>query len=226
MVKTMQTMWWKYISILLIIYAIVFGFLGKAPAQNILNETIRAVHFHVPMWFGMIILFTFSLWYSVKFLRKGDLVDDLIAVETANIGILFGILGLVTGAIWAKYTWGAWWNGDPKQNMAAICMLIYLAYSVLRSSIDDIEKRGRISAIYNIFAFCAIFPLLFIIPRLTDSLHPSNGGNQGFVVYDMNSELRKVFYPAVIGFTMLGLWIAALRVRIRRSEYKFLKLIS
>jgi len=218
-------MWWKYLSIIIMIYVILMGFLYQAPRLDILNETIRAVHFHVPMWFGMIILLTFSLVYSVKFLRKGRLEDDLIAVETANIGILFGILGLLTGSIWAKYTWGSWWTGDPKQNMAAICMLIYLAYSVLRSSIDDLEKRGRISAVYNIFAFCAIFPLLYIIPRLTDSLHPSNGGNEGFVVYDMNSNLRIVFYPAVIAFTILGLWIAALRVRIRTIEYKLLKLI-
>jgi len=221
----MKSMWWKYLSIIIMIYVILMGFLYQAPRLDILNETIRAVHFHVPMWFGMIILLTFSLVYSVKFLRKGRLEDDLIAVETANIGILFGILGLLTGSIWAKYTWGSWWNGDPKQNMAAICMLIYLAYSVLRSSIDDLEKRGRISAVYNIFAFSAIFPLLYIIPRLTDSLHPSNGGNEGFVVYDMNSNLRIVFYPAVIAFTILGLWIAALRVRIRTIEYKLLKLI-
>jgi len=221
----MKSMWWKYLSIIIMIYVILMGFLYQAPRLDILNETIRAVHFHVPMWFGMIILLTFSLVYSVMFLLWGRLEHDLIAVETANIGILFGILGLLTGSIWAKYTWGSWWNGDPKQNMAAICMLIYLAYSVLRSSIDDLEKRGRISAVYNIFAFFAIFPLLYIIPRLTDSLHPSNGGNEGFVVYDMNSNLRIVFYPAVIAFTILGLWIASLRVRIRTIEYKLLKLI-
>jgi len=225
MINTMKSMWWKYLSIIIMIYVILMGFLYQAPRLDILNETIRAVHFHVPMWFGMIILLTFSLVYSVMFLLWGRLEHDLIAVETANIGILFGILGLLTGSIWAKYTWGSWWNGDPKQNMAAICMLIYLAYSVLRSSIDDLEKRGRISAVYNIFAFFAIFPLLYIIPRLTDSLHPSNGGNEGFVVYDMNSNLRIVFYPAVIAFTILGLWIASLRVRIRTIEYKLLKLI-
>lgn len=224
MQKIMRQQWWKYLSILIMLYAIIMGFLYKAPALDILNETIRAVHYHVPMWFGMMILFFFSLVYSVRFLRTGNLQDDLIAVETTNIGILFGVLGLLTGSIWARYTWGAWWNGDPKQNMAAICMLIYLAYSVLRSSIDDTDKRGRISAVYNIFAFCAMIPLLFVIPRLTDSLHPSNGGNEGFVVYDMNNNLRVVFYPAVIGFTMLGLWIASLRVRLRTIEYKKLKI--
>jgi len=201
------------------------GFLYQAPALDILNESIRALHFHVPMWFGMMILFLISVIQSVKYLRTGDLKHDLVAAETANVGIIFGLLGLVTGMIWANYTWGSWWNGDPKQNMSAICLLIYLAYSVLRSSVNDPEKKGRIAGVYNIFAFCAMIPLLFIIPRLTDSLHPSNGGNEGFVVYDLDSNLRIVFYPAVIGFTLLGLWAASLRVRTRMLYYKLLKLV-
>lgn len=201
------------------------GFLYAAPAQHILNESIRALHFHVPMWFGMMILFLISVIQSVKHLRTGDLKYDLVAAETANVGIVFGLLGLVTGMVWANYTWGSWWNGDPKQNMSAICLLIYLAYSILRSSVNDPEKRGRISGVYNIFAFCAMIPLLFIIPRLTDSLHPSNGGNEGFVVYDLDNSLRIVFYPAVIGFTLLGLWAASLRVRTRMLHYKLLKLV-
>ncbi len=225
MEKVMKQMWWKYLGVFILILVIWFGFMHSAPRLDILNETIRAVHFHVPMWFGMMILLTFSLVYSIKFLRSNKLEHDLIAVETANIGILFGILGLLTGSIWAKFTWGSWWNGDPKQNMAAIFMLIYLAYSVTRSSIDDPEKRGKISAIYNIFAFASLIPLLFIIPRLTDSLHPSNGGNQGFVTYDMNNDLKIIFYPAVIGWTIIGLWAASLRVRLRTLEYRLLKLI-
>ena len=225
MLKFMHQMWWKYASVLIILYVIFMGFLYQAPALDILNESIRALHFHVPMWFGMMILFLISVIQSVKYLRTGDLKHDLVAAETANVGIIFGLLGLVTGMIWANYTWGSWWNGDPKQNMSAICLLIYLAYSVLRSSVNDPEKKGRIAGVYNIFAFCAMIPLLFIIPRLTDSLHPSNGGNEGFVVYDLDSNLRIVFYPAVIGFTLLGLWAASLRVRTRMLYYKLLKLV-
>ena len=97
--------------------------------------------------------------------------------------------------------------------------MIYLAYFVLRGSFENPEQRGRISAVYNIFAFSALIPLLFVLPRLTDSLHPGNGGNPGFNTYDLDSRLRLVFYPAVVGWTLLGIWIATLRVRLRRVSH-------
>jgi heme exporter protein C len=120
--------------------------------------------------------------------------------------------------VWAQFTWGDWWSGDPKQNASAIGMMIYLAYFVLRGSFQNEDQRNRISAVYNIFAFMALIPLLFILPRLTDSLHPGNGGNPGFNAYDLDNRLRMVFYPAVIGWTLLGVWIATIRMRIRRIE--------
>ena len=133
---------------------------------------------------------------------------------------MFGILGLVTGMIWATYTWGAPWSGDPQQNNSAIALLIYLAYLVLRNSMDDEQKRARIGAVYNIFAFAALVPLLFILPRMTDSLHPGKGGNPGFNAYDLDSKLRAVFYPAVIGWTLMGVWFATIRIRMRKLTEK------
>ncbi len=115
---------------------------------------------------------------------------------------------------WARFTWGAWWVNDPKLNGAAIGMLIYCAYLILRSSLEDEQQRARISAIYNIFAFSTLIPLLFILPRLTDSLHPGNGGNPGFSNYDLDNNMRIVFYPAVIGWILLGVWLTQLGVRI------------
>jgi heme exporter protein C len=119
--------------------------------------------------------------------------------------------------IWANYTWGAPWHGDPKQIGAAIALLVYFAYFVLRGSFDNQEQRARLSSIYNIFAFATMVPLLFIIPRLPDvaSVHPGNGGNPGFNAYDLDSRMRLVFYPAVIGWFLVGLWIVTLRVRVK-----------
>jgi heme exporter protein C len=99
-------------------------------------------------------------------------------------------------------------------------MLIYFAYLLLRSSFEDEQRRARISAIYNVFAFSVFIPLIYILPRLTDSLHPGNGGNPAFSSYDLDNAMRLVFYPAVIGWTLLGVWITTLRarlVRIRRG---------
>lgn len=212
--------WWKVLAALLLFYTIIGGLLLDVPRLPILNETIRVLHFHVPMWFGMLGLLLLSVIYAVRYLRSGNLQHDRYAVEMANAGLVFGILGILSGMFWAYYTWGDYWSNDPKQNASAIGLLIYLAYFVLRSSFEDDHQRARISSVYNIFAFAALVPLLFILPRLTSSLHPGNGGNPGFNAYDLDSKLRMVFYPAVIGWFLLGLWLAKLRVRLRLVQDK------
>jgi heme exporter protein C len=212
--------WWKVLAGALLVYTLTAGLLLDAPRLPILNETIRALHFHVPMWFGMLGLLLLSVIYSIRYLRTGELRLDRYAVELANAGLIFGILGILTGMFWAYYTWGDYWSNDPKQNASAIGLLIYLAYFVLRSSFEDDHQRARISSVYNIFAFAALVPLLFILPRLTSSLHPGNGGNPGFNAYDLDSKLRVIFYPAVIGWFLMGLWLAKLRVRRRLVQDK------
>lgn len=212
----MQKSWWKILAIALLLYTIIAGLLLDAPRLPILNETIRALHFHVTMWFGMILMLLAAVVYSIKYLRTNIIQYDDLAVEFTNAAILFGVLGITTGMLWAKFTWGDYWSGDPKQNGSAIGLLMYFAYLILRNSLTDTQRRARIGAIYNIFAFAAFIPLIFVLPRLTDSLHPGNGGNPGFNAYDLDSNLRIIFYPAIIGWTLLGTWIATIRVRTRR----------
>lgn len=216
----MKKSWWKILTIVLLAYTIVAGLLLDVPRLPILNETIRALYFHVTMWFGMIIMLVVAVIYSIKFLQTNDLRNDDIAIEFTNAAILFGVLGIITGMLWAKFTWGDYWSGDPKQNASAIGLLMYFAYLILRNSLTDVHQRGRIGAVYNIFAFAAFIPLIFVLPRLTDSLHPGNGGNPGFNAYDMDSNLRLVFYPAVIAWTLLGTWLSVIRVRLKRAERK------
>lgn len=210
--------WWKVLGILLMYYVVIYGFTIEVPRLAILNETIRNLFFHVAIWFAMFILLIVSVIFSIKYLKSSDLRHDIVASEFATMGIVFGILGVATGSVWAKFTWGDWWVNDPKLNATTIALLIYLAYFVLRSSIEDDHQKGRISAVYNIFAFAAAVPLIFILPRLTDSLHPGNGGNPGFSAYDLNSSLRTVFYPAVIGWTLMGVWFATLRIRLKKMQ--------
>ncbi|TAE48596.1 MAG: ABC transporter permease [Cytophagia bacterium] len=218
----MKKNWWKILTVFLMIYTILMGFLGDVPHLPILNESIRNLYFHVPMWFGMILILSASVYHSILYLKSQKEKNDFYAVESVNIGILFGILGIITGMVWAKPTWGAYWSGDPKQNASAIALLMYLAYSVLRSSITDEQTRAKFSAVYAVFAFAVFIPLIFILPRLTDSLHPGNGGNPGFNVYDQAKSLRLVFYPAVLAWTLVGWWIVTLRVRIRVWAFKMM----
>lgn len=216
--------WIKITSVLLLGYTILGGLLFDVPRLNIVNETIRALYFHVPMWFGMVVLFCVSTIYAVQYLRNPSIEKDIKSVEFANTGLMLGMLGIFTGMLWANYTWGSPWHGDPKQNGAAISLLVYLAYFVLRGSIENEEQRARLSAVYNIFAFAAMIPLIFIIPRMTSSMHPGSGGNPGFNMYDLDSKMRMVFYPAVAGWILLGIWIATLRVRVRNIDEKLIDL--
>jgi heme exporter protein C len=195
------------------------------PFRNILYETIRNTYFHVPLWFAMIFILIGSVTFSVRYLREGELEEDCRAQALTKVGILFGILGLATGAIWAKNTWGAYWSGDVKQNMTAIALLIYLAYFILRAVFDDPDKRARISAVYNIFAFVALIPLIYVVPRLTDSLHPGAGGNPAFGSEDLDNTMRLVFYPAIIGWTLVGYWLGNLLYRMERIRLKWFDLL-
>ncbi|WP_428330755.1 cytochrome c biogenesis protein [Mucilaginibacter sp.] len=218
--KFIYQTWWKVLVVILIIYTLIAGILFGVPRLAILHETIRNLYFHVPMWMAMLTVFTISVFFSVLYLRTEKEEYDLIAVECVNTGMLFYSLGLLTGMLWAKYTWGAFWSGDPKQNSAAIAFLLYCAYLVLRNSIDEEQKRAKISAIYNIFAFPIMIVLIFVLPRLTGSLHPGSGGNPGFNKYDLDSRMRVVLYPAFIAWSFLAIWIASIRYRIRLIEYK------
>ena len=216
--------WLKILAVVLLFYVHIGGMLFDVPRLNILNETIRALYFHVPMWFGMVLLFLLSVYYSILYLRNPAPRFDYRAVEYANVGLTFGILGMVTGMLWANYAWGSPWHGDPKQNGAAIALLVYLAYFVLRGSVENEEQRARLSAVYNIFAFAAMVPLIFIIPRMTSSMHPGSVGNPGFNMYDLDSRMRLVFYPAIIGWFLIGVWIVSIRVKVRTLEDKIIEL--
>ena len=201
-----------------LMYTVIAGLLTDVPRLPILHETIRNQYFHVCMWFAMLILFTVSLIYSIRHLSNQKQEQDIIAAEAANTGILFGILGLITGSIWARFTWGAWWTNDVKLNGAAITMLTYFAYLILRNAIPDEQKRGKVAAVYNIFAYVMMLVFIMIYPRMSDSLHPGNGGNPGFSKYDLDNHMRMVFYPAVIGWTLLGVWIMTIRIRIQKIK--------
>lgn len=130
-----------------------------------------------------------------------------------NVSLLFGILGITTGSLWARATWGGWWTYDTKLNGSALTLLMYFAYVVLRGSVPDAHKRGRLAAVYNIFAFMLMLVFIMVLPRLTDSLHPGNGGNPAFSAYDLDDSLRSVFYPACLGWILLGIWAFNLRLR-------------
>lgn len=194
------------------------------PYRNILVETIRNIYYHVAIWFAMFILLLVSVVRSTQYLRTKDIHYDTQSDALVKVGIVYGVLGLVTGSLWAKFTWGTFWTTDVKLNMAAVSMLIYFGYLLLRSSIPDRERSATVSSAYSIFAYLAMIPLLFVVPRMTDSLHPGNGGNPALGGEDLDNTMRMVFYPMIIGLTLLGLWMAQIKWRIEQIILKKLGL--
>ena len=203
---------------------IVAGFtLSAATKLPILEQTARNLYFHVPMWFTMMAAYFTSAYFGFKDLKTEDLTWDVKAAEATRIAMLFGVLGMLTGIMWSRFTWflgtGKWWGSDPKQVMAAVQLLIGGAYFVLRSGLENPRTRARISAVYSLFSAVSVIFLLYVLPRLTNSLHPGAGGNPAFDKIT-DPTMRLVFYPAILGFFGIAWWLYQQRVRLALIEQR------
>lgn len=209
---------WKYVVAGWMTIVIIVGFLIPIPDIPILKQSARNLFLHVPMWFTMAVCFSAGLVYSIKYLNSPDPETDRKAETATQVGLIFGICGLLTGSIWARFTWGTWWTfAEPRMNLSALGMMIYVAYFVLRTAFDDPEKRAKIAAVFNVFAATTIPFLLYIIPRQLPSLHPGAEGNPAFSEITA-PELRYIFYPAVVGFIGLAVWISNIMNRYKRIK--------
>ncbi|MFO7978609.1 MAG: cytochrome c biogenesis protein CcsA [Bacteroidales bacterium] len=215
MMRFIRNNWWKILAVMLLAYVIVGGLLWEVPALPVVRQTIRNIYFHVGMWFSMMFILGLSLFYSIRYLRYFRVHDDLMAWVAVKTALVFGALGLVTGMLWAYNTWGSFWVNDPKLTGAAVGMLTYLAYLVLRSSVEEHDKRARLAAVYNIFAFVLFFVFIMILPRLAEaSIHPGIDGNPALSSGDLDPRMQKVFFPAMVGWILLSLWIFRVYARL------------
>lgn len=211
---------WKYVVAVWMTGVLVAGFLIPIPEIPILLESSRNLFLHVPMWFTMAVCFAAGFVYSIKYLNDPDLATDRKAESFTQIGLLFGICGLVTGSLWARFTWGSWWTfAEPRMNLSALGMMIYVAYFILRTAFENPDKRAKIAAVFNVFAATTIPFLLYIIPRQLPSLHPGAEGNPAFSEITA-PELRYVFYPAVVGFIALAVWLYDILYRYKEMKYQ------
>ncbi len=237
---------YKAVGVGLILYALIYGMTATLPVMRTLEQSSRNLFYHVPMWFTEVVLMAISVFFSIKYLRMTDpeaktsgnpLIADTRARESALLGVLFNGLGLITGIIWGRVSWGqnipsnefaAWWVWDPIQTCALITLLIYLGYFLLRSSFAEPEQRAKIAAVYNIFAFAALIPLFFVIPRILDGLHPTaQGENTGlFDTKNVTNIYRMVLYPSALGFILLSIWIYQVRVRISSLDLRIEHLMA
>ena len=189
----------------------------KAPLVPVLEETTRVLYFHIPAAWLTVVALGWSMVNSILYLAKRDLRADDHAAAAAELGLLFCIGATVSGALWAKAMWGAYWNWDPRETSIFFLLLLYTAYLALRGSIEDEEKRARLSAVYSVAAFVAVPFLIFVVPRMYETLHPDPIINPRGKV-DMDPMIRWSFLAMLVGFTGLYVWMQSLRVRVSRLE--------
>jgi len=212
----------KTLKLLLLPYMaafIVAAFLWPAPAEGFIGESSRIVFFHVPCAWTATLAFLVAAGYSAAYLARRNPRHDAAAASAVRLGLLFAALTLVTGSIFARIMWGAYWNWDPRQTSYLLLVFLYGAYLFLRGSVDDRERRARMSAAYAIFAAILMPFLVFVAPRVTASLHPQTIINpQGQIL--MDAPTRVVFFGGLLGFSLLFFWLLALETRAEGDEAK------
>jgi heme exporter protein C len=208
---------WRILLFLWIAAALLGGFLW-APLVPELGETTRVLYFHIPCAWLMAVAFTWSCLHSVLYLVRRRVEHDDQAGAAAELGLLFCIGAAVSGALWAKAKWGTYWNWDPRETTIFFLFLIYGAYLALRSAIEGEGKRARLSAVYSVIAFVTVPFLIFVVPRLYATLHPSpilpQRGERGSI----DPRIVVCFVAMLMGFTALFFWLVSLRVKILRFE--------
>lgn len=189
-----------------------------------LGDRARIIFFHVPMSWVAVLAFLMSMWYGIVYLRRRDIHYDIKSSSAAELGFIFCILATVTGSIWARFNWGSFWNWDPRETSIFVLLLIYGAYFSLRSALEIEERRASLSAVYSIIAFVTVPFFIFIMPRITFSLHPGGAGSVAPVLNTsgkmyMGTGMKYVFFASLLGFTGLFLWLLELRTRIATVSY-------
>jgi heme exporter protein C len=175
-----------------------------------LEEKAKIIFFHVPTAWLAVIAFLMAMIYGVKYLKNKNLDDDAKSNAALQLGMVFCILATVTGSIWAKFTWGAFWHWDPRETSIFVLLLIYGSLFALRSAVENEDKRARLSAVYSIFSFLTVPFFIFIMPRIMTGLHPgsANDDTSGPVVdFKMNANMQLIFYLSLLAFTILYYWI-------------------
>jgi heme exporter protein C len=206
--KILLTIWMAVI--------IVASFLYAGAAAGFPGETSRILFFHVPQAWIATLAFLISMIASAVYLAKRRVRADYLAQSAAELGFLFCVLATITGSVFAKATWGAFWNWDPRQTSIVILLMIYGAYFAIRSAVSDPDRRRVFAGVYSILAFVTVPFLVFVVPRITTSLHPENTMNPASP--GMDPKTLKVFLGSLFAYTGLFVWMLRLKIRVLRIE--------
>jgi heme exporter protein C len=197
---------------------IIGAFLYAPPAMNFRVPALaRMMFFHVPIAMAASVASVVSAWYAIRYLMTHDLRVDIKSHAASGLAMLYWLLTTISGALFAKVEWGAYWNWDPKQSGIFILLLIYMAYFALRTAVVDPRKAAAVSAGYALFAAVTVPFLTYVLPNAPgiQTNHPTG------VVFSedgMDSRYKLIFWSATAGFLGLSLWIFRLQVSIEEMR--------
>lgn len=212
----------KVLAIILITAVTILAFVTDPPlaAMQAGGGASRLFYFHVPIAQVSFLSFMIAAVYAIVFLRKRNPDHDRSATTSAEIGLIFSIVALVTGALWAKQAWGAYWNWDPRQLFLFALILFYGAFFALRQATTNSDTKRRVSSVYLIFGG-AISPFLFfVLPRLYQSLHEDANEvvASAATKSTMSPQVATIFGASTLGFLLLYIWMFKLGVAASRIE--------
>ena len=206
-----------YLTILSIL--LFLGALGMvffyAPLEAVMNYVQKVFYFHISnAWVGMLgflVAAVAGVYYLVTKNPKWDIVE-LAAVE---ISIVFFLIAIITGSIWAKPTWGTYWTWDARLTTAAILEMIYLAYLLLRQGIEEPERRARFSAVYTLVGAVSV-PITFLSIRIWQTIHPVviGGGSSAQGSFGMTPAMLLTMFFCLITFSVIFSTLLWYRVRL------------
>ena len=190
-----------------------------APTDRNLGLSQRIFYFHVSMaWVGFLAFF-WVLVGSVGYLWKRSQRMDRLAYSSAEIGVVFTTLMLITGVLWAKPSWGVWWTWDPKLTTSLILWLIYVAYLMLRAYSPRGDQGARFAAVLGIIGFIDV-PIIYLSVVWWRTVHPPvvlGPVAEG----SLEPSMRMVLMACTVAFTLLFAYLLMDRQALRRSEEEF-----
>jgi len=191
-----------------------YAMLVWAPVEVTLGESYRVFYLHVPAAWVAYLALGMSLVSSILYLKTKNSKFDTFAEVTAILGVLYATLTIILGSIWANVAWGTYWNWDPRETTTLILWISYAGYLGLRASIENVEKRAVLPAIYNIFAFSTV-PLSYISVIYWQTLHPQIVTGEGI---STTSDMITTLLLNLVASSVMFLFFLNLLYRIRRAE--------
>lgn len=193
-----------------------------APTEAVMGNVQRVFYFHVGTAWTALIGFVFTAGLSVVYLVTKDLKWDRIQVAAIEVSLVFFLITIVLGSIWARPAWNTWWTWDPRLTTAAITELIYIAYFMLRQGIDDPDRRARFGAVYALIGGLSA-PITFFAIRLFRTIHPvviagSNANAEG--AFSMTADMLTTFLFALFTFTVIFIDLFWNRIRLGNLQDK------